>query len=174
MGRGEAVVFWLSLKNFAWPPLQFSLECLIKPVHLPVKNLFRLQLLGCPPPFQLENFWMALPETTAPPPPTHKKWLVPNTKAFILMNSLKPESKRFIGYLKLSNSSEAAESLQRRALLDRCATLCWPCKHSGRSVRSWQIIFRKFFTNSSVLVHTSTFHDKKALVLVFCQIHFSY
>ena len=47
-------------------PLQFSFECPIKPVHLPVKNLFCLQLLGCPPPpFKLEKFSDASP----PSPP---------------------------------------------------------------------------------------------------------
>ena len=71
-GGGGAVVFWLSLKNFAWPPppLQFSLECSIKPVHLPVKNLFPLQLLGCPPPPPLSSKILGwpTPETTAPLP----------------------------------------------------------------------------------------------------------
>ena len=68
-GGGDGGFLTIS-ENFFMIPLQFSLECPIKPVHLPVKNLFRLQLLGWPP-FKLENFRM--PPRNQRPPPTHKK-----------------------------------------------------------------------------------------------------
>ena len=78
MGGGGGVgggSFLIIHEKFCMTPLQFSLECPIKPAHLPVKILFRLQLLGCPP-FKLKNVRMPPPETTAPS--TNKKRQVPN------------------------------------------------------------------------------------------------
>ena len=51
------------------PLLQFSLECPIKTVHLPVKNLFRLKFWDGNPPLSSKIFGCPSPPRNHPPPP---------------------------------------------------------------------------------------------------------
>ena len=119
VGGGGGGGFLIISEKFCMTPLQFSFECPIKPVHLPVKNLFSLQLLGCPPPLKLEKF-----SDVSPPLPTHKKWPVPKVYKAVAYNhqdralSLTWDSYLFITerFLRfLTNVSFISHSYQARS-----------------------------------------------------------
>ena len=110
MGRGAGGFLIISEKFCMTPPplLQFSLECPIKTVHLPVLYpLWARKFLDAPPP----------PETTPPPPTTHK-----NDRSLSFPRALEwqiPQKKRPVNI---------PGKLQKMVLMNLSTRRCLTCK----------------------------------------------